>query len=83
MDIEKYTGIETLDMVLRNVHAIYEHGTPENIPDRFRDLELERRRTTIKYKCKTLRVVIAKTRGCFTIVTVFPYPGKTPDIMLT
>ncbi|AET32470.1 hypothetical protein [Pyrobaculum ferrireducens] len=36
---------------------------------------IERRRAVVKYRCKTLRVVVAKTLRCYLIVTVFPDPG--------
>ena len=81
-DVARYTGPETLNTIASKAHAIYEHGTPDEVPDRLKGIEIERRRTIVKYKCKTLRVVIAKTIKCLTIVTIFPDPGKRLDIVL-
>ncbi|GGP18960.1 hypothetical protein GCM10007981_00710 [Thermocladium modestius] len=52
------------------------------MPDRLKDRELERRRAIVEHRGKTLRIIIAKTRKCFTIVTIFPDPGQIPDITL-
>ena len=52
------------------------------MPNRLKGIGIERRRTIVKYKCGTLRAVIAKTIRCLTIVTIFPDPGKRLDIVL-
>lgn len=75
----RYTGPETLNIIASKAHVIYEHGTPDEVPDRLKSIEIERRRAIVKYRCKTLRAVIAKTIKCLTIVTVFPDPRKRPD----
>ncbi len=60
---------------------IYEYGTPDEVPDNLKGIEIERR-VVVKYRCRTLRVVIAKTIKCLTIVTIFPDPGRRPDVTL-
>ncbi|WP_333638885.1 hypothetical protein [Pyrobaculum aerophilum] len=81
-DVVKYAGLEALDIILQKAPLVYSRGNPDEVPERLRGIELERRRTTVKYRCKTLRVVIAKTINCFTIVTIFPDPEKQPDLEL-
>lgn len=81
-DIAKYAGPEALRIICEKAPLIYDRGNPEDVPERLSGFELERRRTTVKYRCKTLRVVIAKTASCYTIVTIFPDPGRRPDLEL-
>ena len=66
-DVVKYAGLEALDIILQKAPLVYSRGNPDEVPERLRGIEIERRRTTVKYRCKTLRVVIAKTIKCFKI----------------
>ncbi|MEM4792242.1 MAG: hypothetical protein QXS00_04885 [Pyrobaculum sp.] len=81
-DVVKYAGPDALYIIREKAPLIYDRGNPEDVPERLRGLELERRRATVKYRCKTLRVVIAKTGNCYTVVTIFPDPGRRPDLEL-
>ncbi|AEA11621.1 hypothetical protein TUZN_0118 [Thermoproteus uzoniensis 768-20] len=82
LDVAKYAGLELLEAVASNIDAIFRRGEPDVVPDRLIGLELERRRTVVKYRCKTLRVVVAKTQRCYLIVTVFPDPGSAPHFVV-
>ncbi|AET33170.1 hypothetical protein P186_1760 [Pyrobaculum ferrireducens] len=46
---------------MKNIHRIHAAGTPEEVPAKWRAAEIERRKTVVKYRCRTLRVVTAKT----------------------
>ena len=82
LDVAKYAGLEFLEAVVSNVEAVFHRGEPDAVPERFIGLELERRRAVVKYRCKTLRVVVAKTPRCYLIVTVFPDPGRAPHFVV-
>ncbi|MGC8584163.1 MAG: hypothetical protein ACP5MH_10620 [Thermoproteus sp.] len=80
LDVAKYAGF--LEAVASNIDAIFRRGEPDAVPDRLIGLELERRRTVVKYRCRTLRVVVAKTPRCYLVVTVFPDPGRAPHFVV-
>ncbi|MGC9051414.1 hypothetical protein [Pyrobaculum sp.] len=79
-EIARYIGIEAVEVIMKNIHRIHAAGTPEEVPAKRRAAEIERRKTVVKYRCRTLRVVTAKTPRCLLVITIHPYPGEVPDI---
>lgn len=77
-DLVRYLGEEVLGLLVAKAGEVFERGMPEE-PRRG---EIQRRKTIVKYKCKTIRVVVAKTQNCYVIITAHPYPGKVPDYVL-
>lgn len=81
-DIVRYVGREFIGAVISRIEEIYSRGRPQPVPERWRGVEKERRSAIVKFRGKTLRIVVAKTGKCYFIVTAHPYGGVQHDIDL-
>ena len=81
-DLARYVGLEALDVLVRHAHLIYQKGMGDEVPEKRKEIEVGRKRAIVKYRCRTLRVVVAKTSSCYLLVTAHPYPERSPDLTL-
>lgn len=79
-DVAKYVGQEFLHILRRCVEIIFKQGRPHPASERWRHVERERRVAVVKFRGKTLRVVIAKTDVCYLVITAHPYGGRPYDV---